>query len=87
MEGLLSVFRSRKFWASIIALLVSIGILQLGEVQEADLVSAILTIATTVSYVISVAVEDAGRHQGGITVIQPERVTNTAMEQTITQEK
>jgi len=58
------VLQSRKFWASIIGLLIATGVLQLSDAQEADLVGALLTVATTIGYVVSVAIEDAGRHMG-----------------------
>jgi len=68
MAKLLGIFKSRKFWAAIISLLVAFGLLQASDVQEAELVQAILTVVTTVAYIISVAIEDAGRAQGGKTL-------------------
>jgi len=65
VEKIVWILKSRKWWASVIGLLIATGLLQLSEVQEAELVSAILTVATTIGYVISIAVEDAGRHVGG----------------------
>jgi hypothetical protein len=59
------MLKSRKFWSAIVGLAIAAGWLQLSDVQEADLVSAILTVATALGYMISVAVEDAGRHMGG----------------------
>lgn len=59
------MLKSRKFWSAIVGLLVAVGWLQVSDVQEADLVSAILTVATAIGYMVSVAVEDAGRHVGG----------------------
>lgn len=64
MLKFLWVLQSRKFWASIIGLLIATGVLQLSDAQEADLVGALLTVATTIGYVVSVAIEDAGRHMG-----------------------
>lgn len=60
-----SVLKSRKFWASLISLLAAVGLLQFSDTQQADLVSAILTIVTAAAYTLSVAIEDAGRAQGG----------------------
>lgn len=65
MLKFLWVLQSRKFWASIIGLLIATGVLQLSDSQEADLVGAILTVATAVGYMVSIAIEDAGRHMGG----------------------
>jgi hypothetical protein len=52
-------------WASLLSLLVAVGLLKFSDAQQADLVSAILTIVTAVGYTLSVAIEDAGRAQGG----------------------
>lgn len=65
MDKLLGVLKSRKFWAAIVALLVSFGLLNLSDVQEAEVVQAILTVVTTIAYIIGVAIEDAGRARGG----------------------
>lgn len=65
MAGLLSVLRSRKFWASVVGLLVALGFIQVSDLQEPELVSAILTVVTTITYALSVAIEDAGRGAGG----------------------
>lgn len=65
MEKLLWVLKSRKFWASVIGLLIATGVLQLSDAQETALVEALLTVAVTIGYVLSVAIEDAGRHVGG----------------------
>lgn len=65
MEKIIWVLKSRKWWASVIGLLIATGALQLSDAQEADLVGALLTVATTIGYVVSVAIEDAGRHMGG----------------------
>lgn len=65
VEKIVWILKSRKFWTAIIGLAVSFGLLQLSDTQEAELVSAILTVATAIGYMVSVAVEDAGRHVGG----------------------
>ena len=72
---LLSVFRSRKFWAAVIGLLVSMGLVALSDSQQAELVGAIVTVATTLSYIFGVAIEDAGRAVGsGQAASKPETV-------------
>lgn len=58
MNKLLGMLQSRKFWVSMVTLLVSVGVLQLSDVQQADLVTAILTVVTGVGYIVSVALED-----------------------------
>lgn len=55
---LLGLLQSRKFWASLISLLVAVGMLQFSDSQQAELVAALLTVTTAVSYVIGVALED-----------------------------
>lgn len=55
---LLGLLQSRKFWASLVSLLVAVGMLQFSDSQQADLVAAILTVSTAISYVIGVALED-----------------------------
>lgn len=65
MQKVLWMLQSRKFWAAIVGLLVASGLLQMSDVAEAELVQAILTVATALTYIISVAIEDAGRHVGG----------------------
>lgn len=52
------VLSSRKFWAAIVALLVTTGVLEASEAQEAELVQAILTVVTAISYILAVALED-----------------------------
>lgn len=52
------VLKSRKFWAAVIAILFSTGILQGSEAVEADTVNAILTVVTAAFYIFSVALED-----------------------------
>jgi hypothetical protein len=61
---LAGVFRSRKFWAALIGLVVSMGLVALSDSQQAELVGAIVTVATTLSYIFGVAIEDAGRAVG-----------------------
>ena len=65
MSKLSGVLQSRKFWSSLLSLLVAVGLLQFSDAAQADLVSAILTIVAAAGYTISVAIEDAGRAQGG----------------------
>lgn len=64
MEKILWILKSRKFWSAIVGLLMSFGLLQMSDAQEAELVGAILTVATAVGYMASIAIEDAGRHMG-----------------------
>lgn len=66
MEKILGVLKSRKFWASVVGVLVSVGLLSFGPGSGEDqFVEAILVVVSTVAYVIGVAVEDAGRAMGG----------------------
>lgn len=65
MSKFAGVFKSRKFWAGVIGVLVSVGMLQVSDAQESELVTAVLTVVTAVGYIIGTAIEDAGRAQGG----------------------
>jgi hypothetical protein len=65
MGKLSGVLQSRKFWSSLLSLLVAVGVLQFGDAAQADLVSAILTIVAGVGFTLGVAIEDAGRGAGG----------------------
>lgn len=58
MDKFSGVFKSRKFWAAVISLLVATGVLQASEAQEAELVNSILLVAGAVAYILSVALED-----------------------------
>ena len=56
---IVEIMKSRKFWASIIGLLVAFGLLEGGD--EAKVVEAIVVIATAASYVIGTGLEDMGK--------------------------
>lgn len=58
MNKFVGMLQSRKFWVSLVTLLVSVGVLQLSEIEQAELISAILTTVTGVGYIVSVAIED-----------------------------
>ena len=62
MQKVLWVLQSRKFWASLIGLLAALGILEASELQEAELAQALVTVATALVYVLTVAGEDSARH-------------------------
>lgn len=67
MGKLVGVLKSRKFWAGVVGIIVALGLLNLGENgAEENLVEAILTVVTTVSYIVATAIEDAGKAQGGV---------------------
>lgn len=53
------LLKSRKFWASVIGLVVALGFLEGG--QEAQVVEALVVLGTAATYVIGTAIEDAGR--------------------------
>jgi hypothetical protein len=65
MEKWTGVLKSRKFWASVLSLGTALGLLHFSDVAQTELVSAILTIVTAVSYTLATALEDAGRGAGG----------------------
>lgn len=64
MEKLKQTLASRKFWASVVGLLVVGGFWQATDVQQSELVNAITVVMGAlipVFYAISVAVEDGLR--------------------------
>jgi hypothetical protein len=61
-ENLTKVLTSKKFWASVVGLGVALGFLKSGE--EAALAEALVTVATTASYVIGQGIADNGKEIG-----------------------
>jgi hypothetical protein len=55
MEKFLAVLGSRKFWASVVSLLVVFQVAPEG--QEGALVESILTVVTALGYIFSIAYE------------------------------
>ena len=62
------MLQSRKFWASLLGVVVSLGLVAWSDAQQAELVGAILTIVSTVSYTLGVALEDGLTAQAEATV-------------------
>ncbi len=62
-DKLKGVFRSRKFWASIIAAVSAIAAFILGEIEAWQFIQALVAIAA--AYSTGVAIEDAGLGIGG----------------------
>lgn len=58
MNKLAGVLQSRKFWASVVGLLTSVGILTLGDYPHEEVISAILIVANVGIYTFSTAFED-----------------------------
>lgn len=56
-------FTDAKFWISLIATLAALGILQLSESEQAQLVQAIVTVGGAAAYIVSVAIAQAQRVQ------------------------
>lgn len=60
--SILYVFLSRKFWASLLSMLVAVGFFVFSDAEQAELVSAIVGGIGAV-YTLSVALEDGlGKH-------------------------
>lgn len=57
------VLKSRKFWAALIGLLVSLGVMTLSDQQEAELVAAILVVVDMLGYQILTAWEDVAKRK------------------------
>lgn len=76
--SILYVFLSRKFWASLIAMLVALGVLTFSDAQQAELVAQIVGGISAV-YTLAVALEDGlGKmNRGPVQVAQAEQVTIT----------
>ena len=63
LKKLLSIFRSRKFWAALIAALAAAGAFAVGEISAWQLVQSLVAVAA--AYSTGVAIEDAGGRIGG----------------------
>ena len=59
----LALFRSRKFWACLLAILTAVGAFMYGELDVWEMVQAI--VAAAAAYTAGVAIEDAGSHING----------------------
>jgi hypothetical protein len=59
----LAIFKSRKFWAALIAIITSVGTCVYGEITVWQMIQAI--VATIAAYVTGVAIEDAGSNISG----------------------
>lgn len=57
MDNLLSVLRSRKFWVSLLGMLTALGVLDLGDAQQAEHAAAIVAGISAI-YTLAVALED-----------------------------
>ena len=57
MQKIMGVLQSRKFWASVIGLLVAVGVLDMTDTQQAELLAQ-LGVAITAIYTIATALED-----------------------------
>lgn len=68
MEGeynkLLALLKSRKFWVLVLAIMASVAAYATGEVDMWQALQG--AIAALAAYSTGVAIEDAGRHVGGI---------------------
>mgnify|MGYP001409878484 CR=1 FL=1 len=62
MEKVLALFKSRKFWAAVIAVISAVSAFALNEISVWQLVQAIVAVAA--AYSTGVAIEDAGYHIG-----------------------
>jgi hypothetical protein len=71
VEKIMFMLKSRKFWVSIVGLAVAFGLLEANDVANEELVQSLLVIVSTISYVISVAIEDAGRHSASQVIVTP----------------
>ena len=57
-----ALFKSRKFWAAIIAIISAVSAFALGEISVWQMVQAL--VATAAAYSTGIAIEDAGFHIG-----------------------
>ena len=63
----LSIFKSRKFWACIIAAITAVGAFLCGELTVWEMVQAI--VAAAAAYSTGVAIEDAGSNISGTNLV------------------
>lgn len=69
------ILLSRKFWMSLLSMLVAVGVLTFSDAEQAEMVSAIVGGLGAV-YTIAVALEDGMRaSRGPVQVAQAEQVT------------
>jgi hypothetical protein len=57
MDNLVSVLRSRKFWAALLGMLTALGVLDLGDAQQAE-TAATIAAGVWAAYTLAVALED-----------------------------
>lgn len=75
----IELLTSRKTWAALIGIGVALGLLQYSDADQAELVGAIVTIATAIGYMISVAIEDGPVRAAEITRDSEVQVRAAAM--------
>ena len=62
------VLQSRKFWSSVISLLVVLGLFKFSDMEQTQLVESLVLIAPIVIggiYTLATAIEDAAHAKGG----------------------
>ena len=62
VSKILALFKSRKFWAAVIAAISAVSAFALNEISVWQLVQALVAVAA--AYSTGVAIEDAGWHIG-----------------------
>lgn len=63
-EKVIRTLTSRKLWAGVIAVLVATNIIDASEVEEAQLIEAILVVMTALGYIVTTAWEDIALLKG-----------------------
>ncbi len=73
-----ALLKSRKFWASVVSLLVSLGVVAWGESQQAEMVSSLTVVAGALApvilggiYVLATAFEDAAKAKAATPAARP----------------
>ena len=61
MQRIITILQDKKLWATALGLLVSMGILELSDAQQSELIAAILAAGSAIGYMVTVGNEQAAR--------------------------
>lgn len=67
MQRFVTILQDKKLWATLVGLLVSVGILEMSDAQQADLIASILAAGSAIAYIVTTVNEQASRIQAEAT--------------------